>query len=1646
MNRIRMLGLLVFIPLIILLSSPVFGLTYTVTTTADSGTGSLRWAINSANGNPGADLIEFNIPTSEAIAGYWGAYYWSIYSQSLLKITDTVTIDGTSQPTEGMYVNSYGPEIEVKGWINYVGIFVDANNCTIKGLTVNRCSHGIYLDSNGNKILGCYLGTDVTGTMKVANAGNGLRLWASNNNEIGDGTVANRNIISGNDGHGISLATYSENNKILGNYIGKSYSFEGLGNGGSGIVMDNGSENNEIGDGTVGGKNFISDNNGHGIAITNSGSGYNIILGNEIKNNKQDGIYIVSSSNKIGNGAASGSNNISHNQLRGIRITGTYAKFNTISNNSISSNSELGILLLSGANDGIVPPKILNAHYRGSNNSTYLVGEATPESTIEIFISDDDPFGYGEGVTFVVSSETSLSGIWSVSFEGFTEGTTFTATATDKGGNTSEFSLNKDSVALTSNPLDHFVIKIPHIAKSGVGFLSQIEAKDSSGNTTTMVSGTTSLNVDSGSITPSSLAYTDFTDDGVWVGLITLDTIGSRTVTVINGSATDNSNVQVYPQNNFIVTTTVESGPGSLRQAMMDANVYPGACTVVFNIPTSEASHENDYHWWSIKPTSPLPDLTGNIEVRGSSQPTNEIYNPYGPVIEIDGSLSSGNGININGDSNTVEGLVVNRFSSNGIRIAGDNHNVIVGCYIGTNVTGEVDLGNSVHGIYVQNGDYNKIGNLMPQGRNLISGNDQNGVFLDDASENEVFGNYIGTNKSGITALKNSFSGIRIEGYSESNRIGNDTSQGRNVISGNNQKGIDIFGYDNTSNEVLGNYIGTDASGEQDLGNSQEGIKIEYASFNLIQRNTIAGNSDYGIKIYQSKENKVYDNYIGTDKDGEVAIPNQVGVWLENNSNNNKIGNDSGGGNVISGNISTGLIISWDSSSNEVYGNIIGLNASGTSVVGNDYYGISISSGSGVCEFNKIGSGTTGGRNVISGNGEEGIYSYGNHTSILGNYIGTDITGLIAFGNWTATPEPYERPSAVSIIGRYNKVGDGTSGGRNVISGNYGEGIRISNLYNEVLGNYIGTDSTGSSELGNSGSGIRVTNRNNKIGNGSAGGANRIWWNKQNGISVEGFSSDYITISVNSIFSNEALGILLAPGSNGDIPAPLISSAQYYTSSGLTQLLGAATPESTVEVFISDEDSSGAGEGKTYVDSAGTSIIPLWYRIVDGLDRNTVLTATVTDKNGNTSEFSLNKAVDVANLEYLDVSAPPSVEVNEPFTMTVTAKDGSGNPTTEVLAQVTLSANPGSIEPTSIPADEFTDDGVWTGIATLSAVGSVKVTANNGFPVAAITGSTEVLVFAGPVDHFDIYAPATAIAGQPFGVSIEAKDAGNNTTIDISGITSLSADSGSIDPSTIEEAQFTDDGMWYGSVTLDTAGSRTIYVTNGDATGSKEVTVLTDAATFEFPSLGVTIYIPAGAAAEEVSIDVSEVSLPDDPPAGYGMAGIIIDFISNVTNFDLPITVTMQLETDPNMTDYTIYYWNGSAWSSDGITVIEVTDTTITFTTTHLTIFVPFGIEHGTEARFGPSPFDPDKDPYGRFWYWLTEDEDTKIYIVDLSGSIIWKKEFSAGAMGGKQGENRVDWDGKNDWGSKVADGVYLYKIIQGEKVIAQGKIAIIRK
>jgi hypothetical protein len=682
----------------------------------------------------------------------------------------------------------------------------------------------------------------------------------------------------------------------------------------------------------------------------------------------------------------------------------------------------------------------------------------------------------------------------------------------------------------------------------------------------------------------------------------------------------------------FTVTNTADSGPGTLRQAILDANSNPGMDTIAFAIPGGGVH--------TILLSSALPAITDSVLIDGYTQPgssPNTLSTGDNAIIliEIDGAGAGVVGalIDVAAGATVVRGLaVINAESSDGIRLSGGGA-LIAGNFVGLHPDGTLSDGNACAGVRSLSSSNNTIGGSSPGDRNVISGItgcglNGHGIRIELGDSNLIQGNFIGTDPTG-TASRPNTSGISILG-SPNNVIGGSSAAARNLLSGNQAYGVFILGAGSTGNVIQGNYIGTDVLGTQAIGNSL-GINVESAINTMIggtvagSGNLISGNQ-YGLKfLYGATGNTIAGNFIGLNAAGNAAVPNvNYAVWLL--APNNIVGSTTAQGrNIISGN---GVAIEMVGDGTQILGNFIGTDSTGMTAIPN-FSGINDFGSSGLV----IGTSAPGAGNLISGNVGTGItLQNSTNAAIRGNIIGLNLAGAPFFP---------QQAGGINLLNTTGTIVGGAGVGEgNVLSAN-GTGMIVNGISAVILGNKIGTDPSGSQPRGNGFYGIFALGPAS-VGDGTGSGANTIAFNGHKGVAVLN-GANAVAIRNNRIFANGELGIDLGDdgptpndpgdgdsGANGLQNFPLIRSTTVDTSN--TNIIGSfnSMPSTTYRLeFYSNPacSPSSYGEGRTFLgsadvtmDSSGNASFNLTFPTVDPSEA--VITSTATDPNGNTSEFS----------------------------------------------------------------------------------------------------------------------------------------------------------------------------------------------------------------------------------------------------------------------------------------------------------------------------------------------------------------------------------------------------------------------------------------
>ncbi len=340
----------------------------------------------------------------------------------------------------------------------------------------------------------------------------------------------------------------------------------------------------------------------------------------------------------------------------------------------------------------------------------------------------------------------------------------------------------------------------------------------------------------------------------------------------------------------LVVTITADDGPGSLRRCLENANRNVGYHDIISFDTTGPLPHR-------ITVASPLPHVSDPVTIDGMTHPQ------YGdePVVYLDGAAAGpdADGFRVYADNTEILGMGFVNYSFAGIYIIYTSDVRVENNRIGTD--GTTALGNDDAGIYV----VQSTGTVVTG--NLVSGNTDYGVVLADCTNAEVSSNRIGTDATGTAALPNGADGVLIYISNDPTSHGNTVSN--NLISGNASHGITL-GQGANNNTVAGNLIGTEVSGNSALPNAQSGIFASETNSNTIggttpaDRNVISGNGINGVELYNTGGTTILGNFIGTIATGTAALSNASrGVFIWGASSGNIVGGPNPGDrNTISGN------------------------------------------------------------------------------------------------------------------------------------------------------------------------------------------------------------------------------------------------------------------------------------------------------------------------------------------------------------------------------------------------------------------------------------------------------------------------------------------------------------------------------------------------------------------------------------------------------------------------------------------------------------------------------------------------------------------------------------------------------------------------
>jgi len=365
----------------------------------------------------------------------------------------------------------------------------------------------------------------------------------------------------------------------------------------------------------------------------------------------------------------------------------------------------------------------------------------------------------------------------------------------------------------------------------------------------------------------------------------------------------------------YTVTTTADSGAGSLRQAITDANGHAGADTIAFDISASGVQ--------IIAPASALPKITGAVTIDGYTQ-TGATPNTNAPdeglntilKIEIDCTNAGSYCLQIGADDVTIRGLAMTNTTS--YLVATEftkrvKNTVIEGNFLGTHADG-LTVTPVVGAVILGNHQNARVGGTAPAERNLFAGSGNgNGLEIGFAADagSVVQGNLFCTNRTGAVAIGTATSGMSIDDGSNLT-VGGLTAAAANEFACK-AGGMRVTRM--TDVRIQGNRFGIDPAGTKTLlGGVGLGIDLEFGGDGIVVGGTAAGAANViggyltGIHSQETTGAVIQGNFIGTDATGTAAFGNAgFGIKLAIGTDVLIGGTGSGEANVIANNRGGGV-------------------------------------------------------------------------------------------------------------------------------------------------------------------------------------------------------------------------------------------------------------------------------------------------------------------------------------------------------------------------------------------------------------------------------------------------------------------------------------------------------------------------------------------------------------------------------------------------------------------------------------------------------------------------------------------------------------------------------------------------------------------
>jgi parallel beta-helix repeat protein len=970
----------IFLP-IALSAGQSLAATYTVTNLNDSGSGSLRAAIQSANGDPGS-TVEFSAAGTINLAS------------PLPEITATTTISGTTAPG---YAGSPVVAVNFAGNPGFA-VAKGADASAISGLSlVGAGNAGVTLRASRVKVAGNYIGLLPNGSVS-GNFGDGIRILAVSGNNL----IGNFNPVESIDYYDTSDSGAFTVQPVTG--------WQGIRNSGTNagefLICGTSGTNGLIYDGPI-------DGGGDSYTVVYPGSTTIATSVYGPDNPISGGVRLVGSYRKTGT-TEYNFGFVWEGTLDQLPSGGTFRTISYPGATYQFTHSTMGRLAVGNADgpalDGKIPLGAGKAYIYDLETNTFVTNIVFPKSKSNtaygIWQNGPTTYTICGGYSPNVTSNLQTPGVPLTQGKGF---------LVDYDFHTGKFS-NWTSFDYPNGPV-------------GVDFITHFEGISSA------EPGVYTLSADSvqaGSANPVQGSWvsvrrnSDGTfDKGVWVDLNYPNSDGVASSNSVYGNyvvgisiGSDTFSYQAVINSDFQLSNVI-AGNHANGIAVMGSNDNVIAMNYIGTDPAGTASGFGNGSNGVFVSNGAARNLIGGVAF-GVNNPTGS-KNPANAVFQrpIQGNLISGN---------YGHGVLIN---------ANSTDNVLSGNYIGTVATGTAALANGGDGVMVEDANRTQfLGCTLYQNPfvyyNVISGNRGHGVRVRNSNNVVVQANFLGMGSDNATSVPNGGNGLLLEGNSRNPQVGGVIPLG-NVISGNTFNGIEVT--DRVSGFISFNTFGGIAAFQQfPSPNGQNGILITSAGGNnTIRTCIISGNLGNGIELSgNAKGVQITDTSVGTTTTITGTIPNQgSGIVIRGKANGNAIGGFQPSVEptcFISGNKKYGIVISEGAYNNSIFHSNIGIGAANSGAMPNDEGGILLDRGS---RNTTIGGRKTPFQNTIQSNGKAGLYiNISRQNTILNNIVTENSeVGIYAFGPCNGT----------TIKG--NTVTDNGSGGTNNVDLTNSKGI-----------------------------------------------------------------------------------------------------------------------------------------------------------------------------------------------------------------------------------------------------------------------------------------------------------------------------------------------------------------------------------------------------------------------------------------------------------------------------------------------------------------------------------------------------------------------------------------------------------------------------